>query len=715
MRKLLILLFLVTTVCASAQTVDAFGEHRYAAFLLSETDQNSIVFVGNSITNMHEWSEALQNHDVKGRGVSSTNAWRQLTYIENYLVGRPKKMFIMLGTNDMSTVYNFTLEQFIANMRCIISRAQHECPGIQIYIQSILPAQDSYGRSRSKGQTWNEALKELSAQYGVTYIDLTTALGGMCQSADQTLTRDGLHPTVRGYNIWLKEIMQYLPECTRQYPDDITNVYSTELGQAAANMHTEQFNQLDINTGDILFIGDEVVNAGEWHDIFHSFKVKNRGNGWNWPWYAVSGMKTTTYKLINAEKAAKASRIFMHAGVYEASKDRMTAANFLAQMQDWVARLKNNGYTASTAKPIYIVGTAPCSDATGNKLIRQYHESLRAWCESVEGLYYVDAFDNTIDAAGNVTVEGMVVGNASTGYFLYEEGYRRMAAALEAYVKEVDENAYVLTAAQLSERKARINARTALGDAISQLEKKLWSSLYDVTDPDALNQAISDAYAMLAANTATNDELLAQIPVLESAALNAGLAAALPKVSTDDDTYWHTLQDVRGKKYVCSNGVGTGITGVDMSDAVAMKTQWKFNARENGTLDIINRADGTVIPSGTVATGSQIASAYNNSGGGWEFLPSASEGYYIIVSGDNQFNMSNSGTVRNLLNWGNGTNTTDTGCQYAIVEVEHETHITDGISRTSTVGTTRCYDLQGRCLTRPRRGIYIRNGNKVIY
>lgn len=44
-------------VCSVAKGDDAFRLHRYDAFKACKVDRNSIVFIGNSITNMGAWME----------------------------------------------------------------------------------------------------------------------------------------------------------------------------------------------------------------------------------------------------------------------------------------------------------------------------------------------------------------------------------------------------------------------------------------------------------------------------------------------------------------------------------------------------------------------------------------------------------------------------------------------------------------------------------
>ncbi|MCF0188920.1 MAG: hypothetical protein HUK04_05450, partial [Bacteroidaceae bacterium] len=263
MKRLLTSLLLALAAMFAVHAQDPFGEHRYSGFRLAPTDENSTVFVGNSITNMQEWGEALQCGDVKGRGVSSTISERILHHVENLVAGKPKRIFLLVGTNDLAPVYGVPVDEYARNMRCIVSRIRHESPATEIYIQSILPSTNT-GRSLEKEQQANDSLKKICSEEGLTYVNLWDTLYPMCQG-NTKYTRDQLHPTAYGYNVWLRQIISYLPECSVAYPSDFTPSYPS-MPQAAAGMMLGQYEQLPLSQGDMLFIGDEVANGAEWRD-----------------------------------------------------------------------------------------------------------------------------------------------------------------------------------------------------------------------------------------------------------------------------------------------------------------------------------------------------------------------------------------------------------------------------------------------------------------
>ena len=122
----------------------------------------------------------------------------------------------------------------------------------------------------------------------------------------------------------------------------------------------------------------------------------------------------------------------------------------------------------------------------------------------------------------------------------------------------------------------------------------------------------------------------------------------------------------RDNRYAASNGANTEMTGIA---SISNAAKWKFVTRADGKLDIVNYADGTYISpasNNNTALRTQAASPAN----GWEIKAAATDGLCIIVSGSVQFNQTQSGLGYKIYNWGDGSNTTDTGCQYLIEETE---------------------------------------------
>ena len=196
-----------------------------------------------------------------------------------------------------------------------------------------------------------------------------------------------------------------------------------------------------------------------------------------------------------------------------------------------------------------------------------------------------------------------------------------------------------------------------------------------------LNVTIAEIESTLD-DTIGEDERKAQLALLNSAfeAFKAALTTAKvnqPKISDNAQSYYYTLSTpLRENRYPTSNGANADMVGnTNITDAAI----WKFVTRNDGKLDIVNYADGTYISpasSNNTALRTQTTSPTN----GWELKPAATQGLFIIVSGSAQFNQTNNNTLGyKVYNWGGGSNTDDTGCQYLIrsAEVNEEPEVVE--------------------------------------
>ena len=181
--------------------------------------------------------------------------------------------------------------------------------------------------------------------------------------------------------------------------------------------------------------------------------------------------------------------------------------------------------------------------------------------------------------------------------------------------------------------------------------------------------------------------------------------------SDENATYWYTLSTpLRNGRYVQSNGVGKGLTGG--TDGNAHSAMWRFVAREDGAYNIINRNDESYI-SPSASNNTQLTTSASVPTKGWTLKEADTKDYFIIVSGTTaQLNQTNAGLSYKIYNWGSGTNTSDTGCQFSIDEAE----VTDGLQHVVAIDKKTIngpYDLQGRPVASFHRpGVIITNGKK---
>lgn len=205
---LAVLLCAITTIFADAP----FRNHRYDAFKVLPVNSEQTVFIGNSITNMNEWWEAFGDHNVVNRGVSGAITDEALANIEAIAAGKPKQVFIMMGTNDLGTADICTPEHVLQNVTLMVERLQTTAPTTKIYIQSLLPSGHlgSGGtRTPERLQATNEALKALCEKKGLTYIDLWDVLTDVTTNSNG-MSYDKLHLTAKAYKVWCDKVAPYV-------------------------------------------------------------------------------------------------------------------------------------------------------------------------------------------------------------------------------------------------------------------------------------------------------------------------------------------------------------------------------------------------------------------------------------------------------------------------------------------------------------------------
>lgn len=154
--------------------------------------------------------------------------------------------------------------------------------------------------------------------------------------------------------------------------------------------------------------------------------------------------------------------------------------------------------------------------------------------------------------------------------------------------------------------------------------------------------------------------------------LSTQLEALRQPMTSADTCFWYYLYTPNRPRYATSQGAGQSMKGHSNPQGAA--SQWKFVLRADGSYDIINRADSSYIVPGTVTTpASQMLTATTQPATGWTLTTSGKMGcLFAVTNGTSQLNQSETSNNWMILNWGNGTNTSDAGCKYAAVFAEAE-------------------------------------------
>lgn len=216
-KLLLLLISILFSNLLFAQETKVFSTYYYQKKSLFENlpdTNNEIIFLGNSITDGCDWSELFRNSNIKNRGISGDITDGILFRLDEVVRSNPNQIFIMIGVNDLSQ--NKSPDFVLTNYSKILLAIKEASPKTQVFVQSILPVNDGFGKFENhtnKGaeiKQVNKQLASLARNFNYSYIDLTDAFSDKDGKLIKEYTNDGLHLTAAGYLAWKDEIKRFL-------------------------------------------------------------------------------------------------------------------------------------------------------------------------------------------------------------------------------------------------------------------------------------------------------------------------------------------------------------------------------------------------------------------------------------------------------------------------------------------------------------------------
>lgn len=627
-----------------------FRLHRYDSFKATPVNEQSIVFYGNSITNMHEWWECFGNDQrIINRGNSGGYTQELIDNIESLIAGHPAKVFIGIGTNDLGTAGLNTPEYVESNIRTIINRFRTESPATEVYVQSILPSNVGL-RTNQNAMATNKLLAQTCEELGVTFIDLFDAMLGINSG---TISYDGLHLTAKGYKIWGDIIAPYVGvECS--YPATFTEINSGLSG--SLGMRSTAWSVQEVKPEDVLFVGDEMIHGGEWHELLNSADMKNRGTAWGYGGISLAQWKNTARAILgsNSQRQTAPRAIVFYIGVTDVNGSG-TAEAFRKAYQGVIDAFRK--YAPAETTELILLSQLPQHDATQNRnRVETMNQVIAELAESNANTRFVDIYTP-------LCVNGVADPKCLTNRYLYARGYNRVANLLQPLV-----GGTVMTPEEFESHYAMIEARAALGSVIESLHKYVQGDgpgQYSAAAFGNLNELLPRVQALLADPNPSIEDLTAMADEIGDQIDNLKTQINQPRAGSETDPIYITLMSRRNSRYAMD------MSGrVESSDkATQPAAVWTLQERTDGTFDIINCATSNYL-SPAAAYNSQLTTTRTKPATGWKFDWCNTPGYYIISNGTVQINQTGSAQSQKVYNWGGGTNRDDEGCQYIVAEVD---------------------------------------------
>lgn len=215
--RFLAVLCVILGVSAFGQTPRGeFYGQRASLFEVLPVDSTQIVFLGNSLTNGCEWHELLGMPNVVNRGINGDTFGGIDERLAPVVSGQPAKIFLLTGVNDVS--HDLTADSIASGIIALVKRIRTESPRTRLYVQSLLPFNNSFGRYKllaGKEQVVrdiNAILQPQVEELGATWINLYPLFADENENLKVEYTNDGLHLLGPAYLVWRDAVLPYVNE-----------------------------------------------------------------------------------------------------------------------------------------------------------------------------------------------------------------------------------------------------------------------------------------------------------------------------------------------------------------------------------------------------------------------------------------------------------------------------------------------------------------------
>jgi lysophospholipase L1-like esterase len=191
---------------------EAMYFHRKNLFSILPSQAAAIVFLGDSQTEQCEWKELLGDTlTIQNRGISGDFAQGVLERLDNILMQKPAKIFLCIGINDL--FFGKSVEEIATTYCTIVAKIRKETPSAQLFLQSVLPVNNSIqwlGIKNQKVIELNQQIEVIAKEYALPYLNIASELMNTQGDLSEKYTQDGVHLNGLGYKIWQKQVEPFL-------------------------------------------------------------------------------------------------------------------------------------------------------------------------------------------------------------------------------------------------------------------------------------------------------------------------------------------------------------------------------------------------------------------------------------------------------------------------------------------------------------------------
>jgi lysophospholipase L1-like esterase len=183
---------------------------RQNVYKLFPVTSNDIVLAGDSHIQFYDSQEYLKDYKIVNRGIMGDNSAGLLNRFDELIKGRPKKLFIEIGLNDIR--HKISQDSVLKNISLMFAKAKHDSPSTIVYMISIFPSSSMRNNFDPEYviPVVNQKIKSLCSSSGITYIDVYTALSDKGSLNKIYDCGDRIHLNAEGFSVFTKILKGYL-------------------------------------------------------------------------------------------------------------------------------------------------------------------------------------------------------------------------------------------------------------------------------------------------------------------------------------------------------------------------------------------------------------------------------------------------------------------------------------------------------------------------
>lgn len=187
--------------------------------------KGGVVLLGDSLTEGFPVNRVPKEWKLVGRGISGDciGGWKYRGLLDRLDVScfqlKPKQVFILIGINDTiswkdelkwkESPQSAPMKDWVEGYKKVIRKIRKNNVQTRIVLCSLLPTayKRNYGKYNKEVLERNAKLKEVARVMKVEYADFHKAFLKEDGSAmKDEYSRDGVHLTKKGYDVWIEEL-----------------------------------------------------------------------------------------------------------------------------------------------------------------------------------------------------------------------------------------------------------------------------------------------------------------------------------------------------------------------------------------------------------------------------------------------------------------------------------------------------------------------------